>query len=183
MLALRLSPRDTWTIEPAQLALAMASYTAREYDEAVRWAQLAIQSQPAAPIRRAIMVACCARAGDLQRAAQERASLDGFAPISSPACSAARTRCSKSRKTWSICWTACAGGRRGAVTASRRLAAILAADVAGYSRLMGEDEEGTLGRLKAIRTADGRAPSRVGLGRPGCKAAWCRGFHATALKR
>jgi TolB-like protein len=33
----------------------------------------------------------------------------------------------------------------------RRLAAILAADVAGYSRLMGEDEEDTLGALKAIR--------------------------------
>jgi adenylate cyclase len=33
----------------------------------------------------------------------------------------------------------------------RRLAAILAADVAGYSRLMGEDEEGTLARLKALR--------------------------------
>jgi adenylate cyclase len=33
----------------------------------------------------------------------------------------------------------------------RRLAAILAADVAGYSRLMGADEEGTLARLKAIR--------------------------------
>src|SRR5271169_955318 len=33
----------------------------------------------------------------------------------------------------------------------RRLAAILAADVAGYSRLMGADEEGTLGRLKAHR--------------------------------
>src|SRR6266436_6049125 len=31
----------------------------------------------------------------------------------------------------------------------RRLAAILAADVAGYSRLMGEDEEGTHERLKA----------------------------------
>jgi class 3 adenylate cyclase len=30
------------------------------------------------------------------------------------------------------------------MTATRRLAAILAADVAGYSRLMGEDEEGTL---------------------------------------
>jgi class 3 adenylate cyclase len=29
----------------------------------------------------------------------------------------------------------------------RRLAAILAADVAGYSRLMGADEEGTLARL------------------------------------
>ena len=33
----------------------------------------------------------------------------------------------------------------------RRLAAILAADVASYSRLMGADEEGTLARLKAIR--------------------------------
>jgi len=37
------------------------------------------------------------------------------------------------------------------MTAARRLAAILAADVAGYSRLMGSDEAGTLGRLRAIR--------------------------------
>ena len=36
--------------------------------------------------------------------------------------------------------------------ATRRLAAILAADVAGYSRLMGADEEGTLERLKALRS-------------------------------
>ena len=35
----------------------------------------------------------------------------------------------------------------------RRLAAILAADVAGYSRLMGADEEDTLARLKAHRAA------------------------------
>jgi hypothetical protein len=33
----------------------------------------------------------------------------------------------------------------------RRLAAILAADVSGYSRLMGLDEEGTLAALKAYR--------------------------------
>jgi adenylate cyclase len=33
----------------------------------------------------------------------------------------------------------------------RRLVAILAADVAGYSRLMGADEEGTLSHLKALR--------------------------------
>ncbi len=33
----------------------------------------------------------------------------------------------------------------------RRLAAILAADIAGYSRLMGRDEEGTLAALRAIR--------------------------------
>ncbi|MBR0801569.1 tetratricopeptide repeat protein [Bradyrhizobium jicamae] len=34
----------------------------------------------------------------------------------------------------------------------RRLAAVLAADVVGYSRLMGRDEEGTLARLKALRS-------------------------------
>ncbi len=34
---------------------------------------------------------------------------------------------------------------------TRRLAAILAADVVGYSRLMGADEAGTLARLKALR--------------------------------
>ena len=33
----------------------------------------------------------------------------------------------------------------------RRLAAILAADVVGYSRLMEADEAGTLDRLKALR--------------------------------
>jgi adenylate cyclase len=33
---------------------------------------------------------------------------------------------------------------------TRRLAAILAADVAGYSRLIGADEEGTLDRLRSI---------------------------------
>jgi adenylate cyclase len=34
---------------------------------------------------------------------------------------------------------------------TRRLAAILAADVAGYSRLVGADEGGTLQAVKAIR--------------------------------
>ncbi len=33
----------------------------------------------------------------------------------------------------------------------RRLAAILAADVVGFSRLVGQDEEGTLARLRATR--------------------------------
>ena len=65
------------------------------------------------------------------------------------------------RRTRSIC---CAnGGRRArrvtmlqhrwrnAGCVERRLAAILAADVAGYSRLIEADEEGTLSRLKALR--------------------------------
>jgi class 3 adenylate cyclase len=34
----------------------------------------------------------------------------------------------------------------------RKLAAIAAADVVGYSRLMGRDESGTLARLAAIST-------------------------------
>jgi len=44
--------------------------------------------------------------------------------------------------------------------AERRLPAILAADVAGYSRLMGADEEGTLAALRAIRRelADPKIP-------------------------
>ena len=37
------------------------------------------------------------------------------------------------------------------MTASRRLAAVLAADMAGYSGLMGADEEGRLERLKTLR--------------------------------
>ena len=43
----------------------------------------------------------------------------------------------------------------------RRLAAIMSADVVGYSRLMGADESGTLSALKALRE-DVFAPQVVG---------------------
>ncbi len=39
------------------------------------------------------------------------------------------------------------------MTAARRLAAILAADVVGYSRLMGEDESGTARAVREHREA------------------------------
>ena len=39
---------------------------------------------------------------------------------------------------------------RVSLTPTRRLAAILAADVAGYLRLIGSDEQGTLNRLRSI---------------------------------
>lgn len=42
--------------------------------------------------------------------------------------------------------------QRGCETVERRLAAIMAADIVGYSRLMGMDEAGTLAALKARRT-------------------------------
>ena len=38
------------------------------------------------------------------------------------------------------------------MTESRKLAAILAADVVGFSRMTGADEDGTLGRLRALRS-------------------------------
>src|SRR5438876_8126160 len=45
------------------------------------------------------------------------------------------------------------GGRNGSLPpeSPRRLAAIVAADIAGYSRLMGIDEEGTHARVKRHR--------------------------------
>jgi adenylate cyclase len=77
--ALRLSPRDHY-IGTAHLALAMAHFTLRNYDEAVRWSESAIQISHRAPIRRALMIACSARAGDMARAGAEIAVLDSFAP-------------------------------------------------------------------------------------------------------
>ena len=38
------------------------------------------------------------------------------------------------------------------MTEQRRLAAILVADVVGYSKLIGGDEAGTLAQLQALRT-------------------------------
>jgi adenylate cyclase len=73
------------------------------------------------------------------------------------------------------------------MTSTRRLAAILAADVAGYSRLIEADEEGTLGRLKALRgdlidpkIADhkGRIVKTIGDGSIGTRAAGRRGLRS-----
>ena len=51
------------------------------------------------------------------------------------------------------------------MTATRRLAAILAADVVGYSRLMGEDEAGTALRVREHRQSCSRAWRRPGASR------------------
>jgi TolB-like protein len=78
-LSLRLNPRDSW-IGVAHVALALVRYSARDYAEAARLAELAIQSEPAVPLRRAIMIASCGQLGESDRAAREIASLAGFAP-------------------------------------------------------------------------------------------------------
>ena len=66
----------------------------------------------------------------------------------------------------------------------RKLAAILSADVQGYSRLMGEDEEGTIRTLKAYlevisgsyQAASGTHRRHRGGQRPGriCQRGGCR---------
>jgi len=78
-LAIRLSPRD-YAIGIAHLALAMAKFTQHDYEEAARWCESAIQAHHRAPIRRALMIACSARAGDMKRAGSEIRVLDSFAP-------------------------------------------------------------------------------------------------------
>ncbi len=82
--SLRLNPHDRG-IGDAHLALAMASFAGRDYAEAMRWIEQAIQSAPTAPWRRALMIACCARSGNRQRAVEERTALDSFAPDFIPA--------------------------------------------------------------------------------------------------
>jgi class 3 adenylate cyclase len=56
-----------------------------------------------------------------------------------------RARCHANCATFSV-------GGKGVMAGSRKLAAILVADVVGYSRLAGADEERILGRLRALRS-------------------------------
>ena len=52
----------------AYLALAEASFADGSYEETKKWAKLAIQMHPRAPIRRALMIACCVRSRELKEA-------------------------------------------------------------------------------------------------------------------
>ena len=56
-------------------------------------------------------------------------------------------------------------------TEQRRLAAILVADVVGYSKLIGSDEAGTLAQLRGTadrRSSSHRSPSTL----DGCSSLW-----------
>jgi hypothetical protein len=67
-------------------------------------------------------------------------------------CRANAERCERLAETLGRTTGRPAEGRGAAkITATRHLATILAAKVAGYSRLMGAGEEGALERLKALR--------------------------------
>ncbi len=80
-LALRLSPRDNelW-LGVAYLAFAQASFADGSYEETKKWAKLAIQMHPRAPIRRALMIACCVHNGELKEAMEHAEYLKSFSP-------------------------------------------------------------------------------------------------------
>jgi TolB-like protein len=80
-LGLRLSPRemDIW-LGLAYLALTQACFAEENFEEAMKWGHLSIQLHSKAPIRRALMVACCAYTGDFEQAARHADELKSFAP-------------------------------------------------------------------------------------------------------
>jgi hypothetical protein len=71
------------------------------------------------------------------------------------------------------------------MTAARRLAAILVADVVGYSRLMGEDEARTAGAREAPRPIVGLATASASLQRSAAGCRWSFSFacHSFSLSK
>jgi len=143
--ALRLSPRAR--VGDSLLAIGGAHFFARRFVEAVPKLLLAIQDDPSFPLPYRFLARMLCPYGSARRRAR------GCCPA------AGHYRCgdigpqplSEPRGPRAFLGGSAPGGGRGGMSQTRRLAAILAADVAGYSRLMGADEEGTLERLKALR--------------------------------
>ena len=80
-LGIRLSPRemDLW-MGVAYLALCQASFAEENYADAMKWGRLSIQMHAKAPIRRTLMVACCAHMGNMEEAVHHADELSVFSP-------------------------------------------------------------------------------------------------------
>lgn len=68
-----------WT-RPRQDALAQVGFADGALQDCERWARLAIQMHPRAPIRQALMAACLVLNGDRDAAGRHMSDLSGFAP-------------------------------------------------------------------------------------------------------
>ena len=77
--ALRLSPKDRW-IGTAHLALAMSAFIECDFEALRRWAELAIQSQPTAPMRRVMMILYAVEKGDQALRHAHADKLNSFTP-------------------------------------------------------------------------------------------------------
>ena len=143
--SLRLSPRERMGAPLS--VMGMAYFFKRQFDEAAAKLLLAIQDHPGSPAAYRVLAACYAHMGRLDEARAIVARLRAITPRGR----AERSAFAQPRGPRALPVGPAPGGGRGDMSQTRRLAAILAADVAGYSRLMGADEEGTLERLKALR--------------------------------
>ena len=80
-LALRLSPREPDIfLGYAYLGLQQASFAEADFEQAMKWGRLSIQMHARAPIRRVLMIACCAFTGDNDAARQHADALAEFSP-------------------------------------------------------------------------------------------------------
>ncbi|MDJ0780141.1 MAG: winged helix-turn-helix domain-containing protein [Gammaproteobacteria bacterium] len=80
-LGLRLSPKEyDLFLGYAYLGLLQASFAERDFEQAIKWGRLSIQMHATAPVRRALMTACCALQGRPDEARQHAAALAGFSP-------------------------------------------------------------------------------------------------------
>ena len=151
--ALRLSPRAR--IGSSLVSSASRISSSRRFDEAVPKLLLAIQEDPSFPALSLSRRLLCPY-GAARRSARGRRAAAGHHLCRDTEPAAVR----ESRAPRAFPVGPAPGGGRGGMSQTRRLAAILAADVAGYSRLMGADEEGTLERLKAHAPRADRSEDR-----------------------
>lgn len=80
-LGLRLSPKEyDLFLGYAYLGLLQACFAEADFEQATKWGRLSIQMHATAPMRRAIMVSCCAYAGRLGEARQHADALAKFSP-------------------------------------------------------------------------------------------------------
>jgi adenylate cyclase len=80
-LALRLSPKEMdLFLGFAYLALLQACFAERDFSKAMHWGRLSIQLHARAPIRLALMIACCAYMDDLYQVQKHAQNLAEVSP-------------------------------------------------------------------------------------------------------
>jgi len=149
--SLRLSPRDRFGAPLTGIGIAL--FFNRRFDEAAAKLLASLEQVPSLALTYQFLASCYAHMERLDEARAIASRLRSLTPVVVP--SGAQFRNPEQPELYlsglRLAAGPALGGGRGDMSQTRRLAAILAADVAGYSRLMGADEEGTLERFKALR--------------------------------
>jgi class 3 adenylate cyclase len=131
--------------------MALGLYFSREYPAAIQAAKQTIRSYPDFPNSYRWLAAALGQLGCIEEATEALQKAMAIAPASFQSSVRERVPWMRPEDHVHMLEGLRKAGLRGDMSRTRRLAAILAADVAGYSRLMEADEEGTLERLQALR--------------------------------